>query len=125
MNAYKIDSTNLNFLETAGRYALESDNVTKALSIFKQLTIQDPINQNYLSIFTELISREGKFKEGITHIENLNETNGEKAFRNAELGKLFYRNNEKNKAKDYLERSIENLNSNLSGILSLFEILSK
>ena len=122
LNAYKIDSTNLNFLETAGRYALESDNAVKALSIFKQLTIEDPINQNYLSIFTELISREGKFKEGITHIENLNETNGEKAFRNAEIGKLFYRNNEKNKAKDYLERSIENLNSNLSGILSLFEI---
>ena len=35
---------------------------------------------------------------------------------------MFYRNNEKNKAKDYLERSIENLNSNLSSILSLFEI---
>ena len=122
LKAFESQPENLELLETAGRYSLESNNVKKAILIFKKLSKEAPERFNYLSIYTDLISREKKFQEGILHIELLNEENGFSAFRNAELGQLYYRFGKQAKARKLLEESVSSLQDNKNYYFSLFDI---
>ena len=122
LKAFEYEPGNLELLETAGRYSLESNNAKKAILIFKKLSKEAPERFNYLSIYTDLISREKKFQEGILHIELLNEENGSSAFRNAELGQLYYRIGEKDKARELLEESVSSLQNSKNYYFSLFDI---
>ncbi|MEC7871985.1 MAG: tetratricopeptide repeat protein, partial [Candidatus Neomarinimicrobiota bacterium] len=69
LEAYKIEPSRLELLETAGRYALQLTNKDRASSIFKDLSFKDPAQSNYLNIYLELALQIKKFEEAISHIQ--------------------------------------------------------
>ena len=77
MDAYKVEPSRIEFLESAGRYALQLKNKTKARNIFKDLSHQNPSQENYINIYSELAIQSKSYKEAISHLQKLLSDNGE------------------------------------------------
>ena len=52
LEAFKIQPSRLELLESAGRYALQLENKDKAKSIFKELSMKDPEQSSYCLLYT-------------------------------------------------------------------------
>jgi len=122
LEAYKIEPSRLELLETAGRYALQLTNKDRASSIFKDLSIKDPAQSNYLNIYLELALQIKKFEEAISHIQELNKKLGSSNDREAKLGILFYESGQPEKGIQILQDLLDRSKLPPQYVFSLFEI---
>ncbi len=122
LEAYKIEPSRLELLESAGRYALQLTNKDRARSIFKDLSIKDSEQSNYLNLYLELALQTKNFDEAISHIQELNNKFGSSNDREAKLGILFYESGEPEKGIQILQDLLDKSKLPSQYVFSLFEI---
>ena len=122
LEAYKIEPSRLELLESAGRYALQLANKDRARSIFKDLSIKDSEQLNYLNLYLELALQTKNFDEAISHIQELNKKFGSSNDREAKLGILFYESGEPEKGIQILQDLLDKSKLPSQYVFSLFEI---
>ena len=122
LEAFKIEPSRLELLESAGRYALQLENKDKAKSIFKELSMKNPEQSSYLNIFSELAVQSKDYDKAIQHIEELNQVHGYSNDREAKLGVLFYESGKIKKGKKVLQDLLDQGKLEPQHIFSLFEM---
>ena len=122
LEAFKIEPSRLELLESAGRYALQLENKDKAKSIFKELSMKDPEQSSYLNIFSELAVQSKDYDKAILHIEELNQVHGYSNDREAKLGVLFFESGKIKKGKKILHDLLDQGKLESQYILLLFEM---
>ena len=122
LEAFKIEPSRLELLESAGRYALQLENKDKAKSIFKELSMKDPEQSSYLNIFSELAVQSKDYDKAILHIEELNQVHGYSNDREAKLGVLFFESGKIKKGKKILQGLLDQGKLEPQYIFSLFEM---
>lgn len=122
LEAFKIEPSRLELLESAGRYALQLENKDKAKSIFKELSMKNPEQSSYLNIFSELAVQSKDYDKAILHIEELNQVHGYSNDREAKLGVLFYESGKIKKGKKVLQDLLDQGKLEPQYIFSLFEM---
>ena len=122
MDAYKVEPSRIELLESAGRYALQLKNKTKARNIFKDLSLQNPSQENYINIYSELAIRSKSYKEAISHLQKLLSDNGESSNLKANIGILHHASGDSVKGKNILRDLFDKKELNAQYSLSLFEI---
>ena len=122
MDAYKVEPSRIELLESAGRYALQLKNKTKARNIFKDLSLQNPSQENYINIYSELAIRSKSYKEAISHLQKLLSDNGESSNLKANIGILHHASGDSVKGKNILRDLFDKKQLNAQYSLSLFEI---
>ena len=122
LRAFSLEPSRYEFLDTAGRFAIQLNDLNKSKSIYKQLSEEVPNEKRYLSIYIDLISKTKSYNEGIEHIDNLIESYGKTANRSLQLGLLYYRSGEIAKGLSLVENSINEVPGNIDNYFSLFEI---
>ena len=122
MDAYKVEPSRIELLESAGRYALQLKNKTKARNIFKDLSLQNPSQENYINIYSELAIQSKSYKEAISHLQKLLSDNGESSNLKANIGILHHASGDSVKGKNILRDLFDKKELNAQYSLSLFEI---
>ena len=122
LEAFKIEPSRLELLESAGRYALQLENKDKAKSIFKELSMKNPEQSSYLNIFSELALQSKDYDKAILHIEEINQVHGYSNDREAKLGVLFYESGKIKKGKKVLQDLLDQGKLEPQYIFSLFEM---
>lgn len=122
LEAYQVEPSRIELLESAGRYALQLKNKTKARDIFKDLSLQNPSQQNYINIYSELAIQSNSFEEAISHLQKLIADNGESSNLKAQIGILYHASGESEKGKNILRDLFDKKELNAQYSLSLFEI---
>ena len=122
MDAYKVEPSRIELLESAGRYALQLKNKTKARNIFKDLSLQNPSQENYINIYSELAIQSKSYKEAISHLQKLLSDNGESSTLKANIGILHHASGDSVKGKNILRDLFDKKQLNAQYSLSLFEI---
>ena len=122
MDAYKVEPSRIELLESAGRYALQLKNKTKARNIFKDLSLQNPSQENYINIYSELAIQSKSYKEAISHLQKLLSDNGESSNLKANIGILHHASGDSVKGKNILRDLFDKKQLNAQYSLSLFEI---
>ena len=122
MDAYKVEPSRIELLESAGRYALQLKNKTKARNIFKDLSLLNPSQENYINIYSELAIRSKSYKEAISHLQKLLSDNGESSNLKANIGILHHASGDSVKGKNILRDLFDKKQLNAQYSLSLFEI---
>ena len=122
LEAFKIEPSRLELLESAGRYALQLENKDKAKSIFKELSMKNPEQSSYLNIFSELAVQSKDYDKAILHIEELNQVHGYSNDREAKLGVLFFESGKIKKGKKILQGLLDQGKLEPQYIFSLFEM---
>ncbi len=122
MEAYQVEPSRIELLESAGRYALQLKNKTKARGIFKNLSLQNPSQENYINIYSELAIQSKSFDEAISHLQKLMTDNGESSNLKAKIGILHHTAGESEKGKNILRDLFDKKELNAQHSLSLFEI---
>ena len=122
MDAYKVEPSRIELLESAGRYALQLRNKTKARNIFKDLSLQNPSQENYINIYSELAIQSKSYKEAISHLQKLLSDNGESSNLKANIGILHHASGDSVKGKNILRDLFDKKQLNAQYSLSLFEI---
>ena len=122
MDAYKVEPSRIELLESAGRYALQLKNKTKARNIFKDLSLQNPSQENYINIYSELAIQSKSYKEAISHLQKLLLDNGESSNLKANIGILHHASGDSVKGKNILRDLFDKKQLNAQYSLSLFEI---
>ena len=122
MDAYKVEPSRIELLESAGRYALQLKNKTKARNIFKDLSLQNPFQENYINIYSELAIQSKSYKEAISHLQKLLSDNGESSNLKANIGILHHASGDSVKGKNILRDLFDKKQLNAQYSLSLFEI---
>ena len=122
LEAYAIEPSRIELLESAGRYALQLENKDKAKSIFKDLSEQDPFQSSYLNIFSELAIQTKNFEEAISHIQKLINDNGDSSLLKSKLGILYHSSGNSKKGEEVLKVLFDKNELNGQHSLALFEI---
>ena len=122
IDAYKVEPSRIELLESAGRYALQLKNKTKARNIFKDLSLQNPSQENYINIYSELAIQSKSYKEAISHLQKLLLDNGESSNLKANIGILHHASGDSVKGKNILRDLFDKKQLNAQYSLSLFEI---
>ena len=122
MDAYKVEPSRIELLESAGRYALQLKNKSKAMKIFKDLSLQNPSQENYINIYSELAIQSKSYKEAISHLQKLLSDNGESSNLKANIGILPHASGDSVKGKNILRDLFDKKELNAQYSLSLFEI---
>ena len=122
LEAYAIEPSRIEFLESAGRYALQLENKDKAKSIFKDLSEQDPFQSSYLNIYSELAIQTKNFEEAISHIQKLINDNGDSSLLKSKLGILYHSSGNSKKGEEVLKGLFDKNELNGQHSLALFEI---
>ena len=122
LEAYAIEPSRIELLESAGRYALQLENKDKAKSIFKDLSEQDPFQSSYLNIFSELAIQTKNFEEAISHIQKLISDNGDSSLLKSKLGILYHSSGNSKKGEEVLKALFDKNELNGQHSLALFEI---
>ena len=122
LEAYAIEPSRIELLESAGRYALQLENKDKAKSIFKDLSEQDPFQSSYLNIFSELAIQTKNFEEAISHIQKLINDNGDSSLLKSKLGILYHSSGNSKKGEEVLKGLFDKNELNGQHSLALFEI---
>ena len=122
MEAYKVEPSRIELLESAGRYALQLKNKSKAMNIFKDLSLQNPSQENYINIYSELAIQSKSYKEAISHLQKLITDNGESSNLKAQIGILHHASGDSKKGKNILRNLFDKKELNAQYSLSLFEI---
>ena len=122
MDAYKVEPSRIELLESAGRYALQLKNKTKARNIFKDLSLQNPSQENYINIYSELAIQSKSYKEAISHLQKLLSDNRESSNLKANIGILHHASGDSVKGKNILRDLFDKKQLNAQYSLSLFEI---
>ena len=122
LEAYAIEPSRIELLESAGRYALQLENKDKAKSIFKDLSEQDPFQSSYLNIYSELAIQTKNFEEAITHIQKLINDNGDSSLLKSKLGILYHSSGNSKKGEEVLKVLFDKNELNGQHSLALFEI---
>ena len=122
LEAYAIEPSRIELLESAGRYALQLENKDKAKSIFKDLSEQDPFQSSYLNIYSELAIQTKNFEEAITHIQKLINDNGDSSLLKSKLGILYHSSGNSKKGEEVLKLLFDKNELNGQHSLALFEI---
>ena len=122
MDAYEVEPSRIELLESAGRYALQLKNKTKARNIFKDLSLQNPSQENYINIYSELAIQSKSYKEAISHLQKLLSDNGESSNLKANIGILHHASGDSVKGKNILRDLFDKKQLNAQYSLSLFEI---
>ena len=122
MDAYKVEPSRIELLESAGRYALQLKNKDKARNIFKDLSLQNPSQENYINIYSELAIQSKSYKEAISHLQKLLSDNGESSNLKANIGILHHASGDSVKGKNILRDLFDKKQLNAQYSLSLFEI---
>ena len=122
LEAYAIEPSRIELLESAGRYALQLENKDKAKSIFKDLSEQDPFQSSYLNIYSELAIQTKNFEEAISHIQKLINDNGDSSLLKSKLGILYHSSGNSKKGEEVLKGLFDKNELNGQHSLALFEI---
>ena len=122
LEAYAIEPSRIELLESAGRYALQLENKDKAKSIFKDLSEQDPFQSSYLNIYSELAIQTKNFEEAISHIQKLISDNGDSSLLKSKLGILYHSSGNSKKGEEVLKGLFDKNELNGQHSLALFEI---
>lgn len=122
LEAYAIEPSRIELLESAGRYALQLENKDKAKSIFKDLSEQDPFQSSYLNIYSELAIQTKNFEEAISHIQKLINDNGDSSLLKSKLGILYHSSGNSKKGEEVLKALFDKNELNGQHSLALFEI---
>ena len=122
LEAYAIEPSRIELLESAGRYALQLENKDKAKSIFKDLSEQDPFQSSYLNIYSELAIQTKNFEEAISHIQKLINDNGDSSLLKSKLGILYHSSGNSKKGEEVLKLLFDKNELNGQHSLALFEI---
>jgi len=122
LEAYAIEPSRIELLESAGRYALQLENKEKAKSIFKDLSEQDPFQSSYLNIYSELAIQTKNFEEAISHIQKLINDNGDSSLLKSKLGILYHSSGNSKKGEEVLKGLFDKNELNGQHSLALFEI---
>ena len=122
LEAYAIEPSRIELLESAGRYALQLENKDKAKSIFKDLSEQDPFQSSYLNIYSELAIQTKNFEEAISHIQKLISDNGDSSLLKSKLGILYHSSGNSKKGEEVLKALFDKNELNGQHSLALFEI---
>ena len=122
LEAYAIEPSRIELLESAGRYALQLENKDKAKSIFKDLSEQDPFQSSYLNIYSELAIQTKNFEEAISHIQKLINDNGDSSLLKSKLGILYHSSGNSKKGEEVLKVLFDKNELNGQHSLALFEI---
>ena len=122
LEAYAIEPSRIELLESAGRYALQLENKDKAKSIFKDLSEQDPFQSSYLNIYSELAIQTKNFEEAISHIQKLISDNGDSSLLKSKLGILYHSSGNSKKGEEVLKVLFDKNELNGQHSLALFEI---
>ena len=122
LEAYAIEPSRIELLESAGRYALQLENKDKAKSIFKDLSEQDPFQSSYLNIYSELAIQTKNFEEAISHIKKLINDNGDSSLLKSKLGILYHSSGNSKKGEEVLKLLFDKNELNGQHSLALFEI---
>jgi len=122
LEAYAIEPSRIELLESAGRYALQLENKDKAKSIFKDLSEQDPFQSSYLNIYSELAIQTKNFEEAISHIQKLINDNGDSSLLKSKLGILYHSSGNSKKGEEVLKSLFDKNELNGQHSLALFEI---
>ena len=122
LEAYEIEPSRIELLESAGRYALQLKNKDQAKTIFKNLSTQNPFQGNYLNIYSELAIQSKSFNEAILHIKKLISENGDSSDFQAKLGVLYYASGESEIGKNILRDLFDKKELSAQYSLTLFEI---
>ena len=122
LEAYAIEPSRIELLESAGRYALQLENKDKAKSIFKDLSEQDPFQSSYLNIYSELAIQTKNFEEAISHIQKLINDNGDSSLLKSKLGILYHSSGNSKKGEEVLKGLFDKNKLNGQHSLVLFEI---
>ena len=122
LEAYAIEPSRIELLESAGRYALQLENKDKAKSIFKDLSEQDPFQSSYLNIYSELAIQTKNFEEAISHIQKLINDNGDSSLLKSKLGILYHSSGNSKKGEEVLKALFDKNELNGQHSLVLFEI---
>ena len=122
LEAYAIEPSRIELLESAGRYALQLENKDKAKSIFKDLSEQDPFQSSYLNIYSELAIQTKNFEEAISHIQKLINDNGDSSLLKSKLGILYHSSGNSKKGEEVLKVLFDKNELNGQHSLVLFEI---
>ena len=122
LEAYEIEPSRIELLESAGRYALQLKNKDQAKTIFKNLSTQNPSQGNYLNIYSELAIQSKSFDEAILHITKLISENGDSNDFQAKLGVLYHASGESEIGKNILRDLFDRKELSAQYSLTLFEI---
>ena len=122
LEAYRIEPSRIDLLESAGRYALQLENKNKARDIFKDLSAQNPSQTSYLNIYSELSIQLKNYKEAIAHIQKLIRDNGDSSDLQAKIGILHHASGDSKKGENILRGLFDRKDLNAKYTLSLFEI---
>ena len=122
LEAFKIEPSRLELLESAGRYALQLENKDKAKSIFKELSMKNAEQSSYLNIYSELAVQSNDYDQAILHIEELNRLHGYSNDREAKLGVLFFESGKVKKGKKILQNLLNQDRLDPQYTFSLFEM---
>ena len=122
LEAFDIEPSRIELLESAGRYALQLQDKAKAITIFKDLSTQNPSQPSYLNIYSELAIQSKSFDEAINHIQKLINVNGDSSDLRAKIGILYNASGNREKGEKVLRGLFDRKELNAQYSLSLFEI---
>lgn len=122
LEAFELEPSRLELLETSGRFALQLNDFEQARSIFKRLVYLEPNQSKYINMFMDLVMNSKKYNEGIDVIHSLNGTYGESTDRMAQLGLLLYKTGKPDEALNLLETVIKDSPNNPNFYFTLFDI---